>query len=443
VRNPIRIQFIRDVVLTTGVRVFQALGAMAAGIIVARVLGPTANGTLSVLVALGGMALLLGSLGLHFSAVYFIGRHKTRRDEIISNTLFVGVVGGLVSAAGLAVAVLAFRRQLLGAVPLEYFFVYLAVVPCAYFNVMARTAILGSGQVGTYNLPDLFEGVGLFLGTGILLGLVRHLGLLVGLRVLIEVTITVFLVLHIRSRLRFRLGPSLRLLREQAQYGLRNYSSSLLWVFLLQSDLVLCNYFLGKGPTGVYSVAVSLGLPVTLLSSVVGLLTFQRVSLDEDRSARIANTNRTLRVLVPLVAGLALLAGILAPFFVPIIYGDRFNGAVGALTILLPGLFLLSLETVLMNFLSGEGSPPIVYFAPAAGLTANFVANLFVIPRYGINGAAATSSVCYGLVYLLVLAYYLRWTESRLRNVLLLRKQDIRALWTATGLAAPAGTFGG
>ena len=57
----------------------------------------------------------------------------------------------------------------------------------------------------------------------------------------------------------------------------------------------------------------------------------------------------------------------------------------------------------------------------------NFLANLLVIPRWGINGAAMTSSIAYLIVLLIVMGYYLRYTESRLRDVVLPKSTDIRS----------------
>jgi hypothetical protein len=39
-----------------------------------------------------------------------------------------------------------------------------------------------------------------------------------------------------------------------------------------------------------------------------------------------------------------------------------------------------------------------------------------------------TSSVCYGLVLVAVLVFYMRRTGSRLRDVLVLRAEDLRVL---------------
>src|SRR5207249_3929363 len=155
----------------------------------------------------------------------------------------------------------------------------------------------------------------------------RHVAPLLAMRIGTEVLISVMFVIYIHRVIRFKFKPSMHLLQEQIRYGVKNYASSLLWVVLLQSDLVLCNHFLGSKPTGIYSVAVSLGLPVTLLASAVGTLTFQRVSSDSIRTNRIANTNRVMRVLVVVAAASTLAMAVLAPWLVPLIYGSRFSAA--------------------------------------------------------------------------------------------------------------------
>jgi O-antigen/teichoic acid export membrane protein len=428
-RNLFRVRFVRDVAMTGGTQFVMGLCSMLGGILVARLLGPSAKGTISVLVALGSMTVLLASFGVHTSSIYFLGRFKSDRDVIISNNYVFGAIGGLVAAVGLALLGLVFERALLNGIGLGLFFLYVFFVPFNYFNEFARRTMLGEGRVAAYNLPELATGSALLFGVGAaILIFGRHVAPLLAIRVGTEALVALILIVYIQRVVRFHFKPSMPLLRKQVKYGVKNYASSLLWVVLLQSDLVLCNHFLGSSPTGIYSVAVSLGLPVTLLASVVGILTFQRVSSDGIRSNRVANTSQVMRVLVVITAASTLSMAALAPWMVPLIYGGRFGAASQALLLLLPGLFALSLETVLINSLAGEGSPSIVYRAPVVGVVVNLGANLFVIPRWGIDGAATTSSIAYIIVFLLVFRYYLRSTHSRPGGVLLLKSGDLKAL---------------
>jgi O-antigen/teichoic acid export membrane protein len=439
-RNPLRVRFVRDVAMTGGAQALQALCAMFGGILVARLLGAEAKGQLTVLAALMAMAVLLASLGVHQSGIYFLGRHKRERDAIISNNTLFAFGGAVVTTALVAAAGVAFHHQLLHGVPLSLFFAFLLAVPCNYVSEFTRRTILGTGRVSVYNVPDLVGGASLLFGTAAVIVIFGdHVLPLVVLRAATEAAVAVFLLTYLWRVVRFRLEPSRTVLRRQVGYGVRNYASSLFWLFLISSDALLVNHFKGNAATGVYSVAVSLGLPITMLGAVIGTLTFQRVAADENNTNRVANTNRVVRILIPAAALLALTVGVLGQWLIPIVYGSAFSAAGTALLLLLPGFFALAVETVVMNFLAGDGSPPIIVWAPLIGLVLNLGANFYAIPHWGINGAAVTSSVGYVVVLALVLGYYLRWTRARLTEVVVARRADFRALVHAGGGAIGAG----
>jgi O-antigen/teichoic acid export membrane protein len=432
---PVRPRFLRDVALTGGATLLHAFCAMIGGILVARLLGPSAKGQLSVLTSLGSAAVLLSSLGIHQSVIYFLGRSSSDRDAVLSNTLLVGGTGGLAAGGALCALALALHDILIRGIPTATFLIYLPVVPLAYFNAFARRAALGASHVTLFNLPELVQALCLSLGTVVTFAAFgRHLVPQVGLRVVAELLTAVILLVAIRQLVAFRFRPSKAILKRQATYGIRNYSASVLWLLLLQSDILLCNYFLGSRLTGIYSVAVAVGLPLTVLTAAVSPILFQRVSHDQSHASRVANTNRVTRLLVPLTVAVALLIALFGYWLITLVYGSRFSGAYVALLILLPGLMTLTIETVLMQFLGGVGSPSIIYRAPIVGTVLNIGANLFVIPRWGINGASFTSTVCYAVVLLLVLRFYLRYTGSALAEVLAVTRDDIRL---ATRVAKP------
>jgi O-antigen/teichoic acid export membrane protein len=423
--------------LTGGAQLFYAGASMVGGILVARALGPQGRGTISVLMAVGALSVLLASLGVYTSSIYFIGRFKEDRDAVISNATLAGLAGGVITAVILAAVGMAFHEHLLPGISIGLFLVFVLSVPFNYFNEFESRTALGIGRVGLMNLPLVVGGGSLAFGTAAVLAIFGHdLLPLVILRVATEGVVAVVLFVAVRRITAFAFKPSRRLFGRQVRYGVRNYSSALLWAFLLQSDILLLNHFVGTGETGVYSVAVSLGLPVTVLAAALGTLVFQRVSAEESPRNRVEDTNRLLRMLVPVAALATIGIGVAAPWLIPAVYGDAFGDAVGALELLLPGLFVLTLEIVLMNFLAGEGAPSIVYRAPLVGLTLNFCANLYVIPRWGIDGAAVTSTIAYTLVFLVVARFYLRWTESDVAHAFVLRRADIAVL--RNGMQPPA-----
>jgi O-antigen/teichoic acid export membrane protein len=56
----------------------------------------------------------------------------------------------------------------------------------------------------------------------------------------------------------------------------------------------------------------------------------------------------------------------------------------------------------MVQLLNSEGFPPIIVAAWMADTILNVAVNFWAIPRYGIAGASAVSSVCYFLIFLIV-----------------------------------------
>jgi Na+-driven multidrug efflux pump len=61
-----------------------------------------------------------------------------------------------------------------------------------------------------------------------------------------------------------------------------------------------------------------------------------------------------------------------------------------------------------------------------AGLAVNIVANLLLVPRVGIVGAAVASSISYAITALLMLGVFLHLTGLGWRETLVIRASDIR-----------------
>lgn len=402
---------------------------MLAGIIVARELGAAGRGTLSVLVALGSVSVLLGSFGIHYSAVYFIGSRPDDSDQVVSNVAVTVAAGSLITTAVLLAAVTLGHGALLGSINLDLFLLFIAVVPFSYFNEFAQRTLISFGKSTAYIVPDLFEGPILLSGTiACIVVFGTDIKPLILLRVLVEVVQAIFLALYAIRVHPFRFSPSWRLFRSQLSYGLRNYSSSLLWLFLLRSDLVLCNHFLGTAPTGIYSVSESLAQPLALLVMAMSVLLFHRTSAEPNRHNRIENMNRLMRLVTPVIVGAGITLALGAHWIVAIVYGPAYREAASALVLLVPGVVLMSLETMLMNFLSGEGSPLVVVWAPLIGLLLNLGVNIWAIPHFGIKGAAVTSTVGYAVVFGIILRYYCVSTKSPTRTVLLPRRRNVKGL---------------
>ena len=73
------------------------------------------------------------------------------------------------------------------------------------------------------------------------------------------------------------------------------------------------------------------------------------------------------------------------------------------------------------------------------GLAVNVAANLVLVPRLGINGAAISSSISYGLTALITLFVFRRLAGRGWLETLVIRRTDVRAAGRAVVKAAGRG----
>ncbi len=156
---------------------------------------------------------------------------------------------------------------------------------------------------------------------------------------------------------------------------------------------------------------------------------FSRAVDPQADAGRIAAVLTRTTIAVALVT--AIPAFILGPRLVRFFYGAAFADAGVALRLILPGVVAYSVVAVLSRYIVGQGRPGTGTLVLMAGLAVNVAANLILVPRFGIDGAAASSSISYACTALLTLAMFRRLSGRGWAETLIIQPSDLRALWRA------------
>jgi O-antigen/teichoic acid export membrane protein len=196
-----------------------------------------------------------------------------------------------------------------------------------------------------------------------------------------------------------------------------------------RSDAFLVNLIVGVRATGIYSVTSGLAETLWYVPNALGLVMFSRAVDPNADSSRIAAVLTRTTIAVTLAT--AIPAFLIGPQVVRFVYGSPFADAGVALRLILPGVVLYSVVAILSRYIVGRGRPGTGTILLLIGLLANVVCNLVLIPRYGILGAAASSSISYGLTAVITLAVFLKMSGRGWRETLVLRRSDIVALLAA------------
>jgi O-antigen/teichoic acid export membrane protein len=409
--NPPR-RFSRDVAWTLATRLLMIVNSVAAGIIVAHWLGAEGLGKLAVINVAVTTIVQLGSFGLPSSNTYFISQDRAHfRAATINSLLFATVIGSVLALALSVVA--SFRPDWFGFVPPELIRIAAISIPFQLVTLIGLNILLAVGKIREFNLLDLVAQSFVLINALVVLivfslGLVSLVKLNTATSVLVSIVIAVLLVSAGRSLLDSRWRADAALLRRMITYGLKFHISVLAGAIIFRADLLVVNLLRGPAEAGVYSVATQFSLLLMLLPGVIATLLFPRVTAEQDK---YGETTWVVTKHTALIMLACCLAAVPFSFLLPLVYGQAFSEATGLLLILLPGVYLVGLESVLVQHFNALGLPRTIPVYWLVTLVVNLVLVFALVPQFGAYGAAIASTVSYALIFALVAFYFVATTR--------------------------------
>jgi O-antigen/teichoic acid export membrane protein len=388
------------------------VNSVAAGIIVAHWLGAKGVGELAVINVAVMTIVQLGSFGLPSSNIYFIEQDRALfLAASVNSFLFAAVIGSLLAEALSVVA--SFRPDWFGFVSPKLISIAAVQIPFLLLTLIGLNILLALGKLREFNLLDLLS-QSVVLINALLILIVFGLGLdaLVKLNtvtsVLVSIVVVVLLIAGGKKLVESKWRADAALLRRMITYGLKFHISVLAGAIIFRADLLVVNHFRGASEAGVYSVATQFGMLLMLLPSVIATLLFPRVTAEQDAHGETTWLVTRHTAVIMLVC---CLAAVPVSFLLPLVYGAAFSDATTLLLILLPGVYLIGLESVLVQHFSALGLPRTIPVYWLLTLVVNLVLVFALVPQFGAYGAAIASTVSYALIFALVAFYFLATTR--------------------------------
>ena len=208
---------------------------------------------------------------------------------------------------------------------------------------------------------------------------------------------------------------SLKRVRSYVGFGLFQMGERLVNYFSSNVDYIIIGRFLGTEALGLYSLAYGLiTVPLNKINPVVtnvAFPTFARIQYDNVRLQ--AGYLKILRYIstctFPILAGMF----VVAPLFVPIVYGSNWAPAVPVLQILCLIGILYSLGNPIGSLLLAKGRADLGFYFNLFKVMIMAAAN-FIGVRWGIIGVAWSSLAAIAIV-MWPLEFYLRWHVIRMK----------------------------
>ncbi len=421
--------FARKSISVFGTRLSLFVLGMISSVIITRMLGPTYRGILEILTTVPFLLVNVGSLGIGNGNLYFIGQKKYSFEEVVANSFGVVVILGsflfLISLSSFYI----WRDTLFNNVPLHLVVVSFSIIPLLLFQKLIQYAILGKQEIFIRNKIVIFQGVSNFIVVMILVVYfdLSILGVLAA--TLISYVLTSLLCCIIVSReTKIRIDFDLEMTTKAIKFGIVPFLALVVMNLIFKSDIFFIKYYLSDAELGYYGLSVSLGEKLWMIPEAIGLVLFATVASGKGNDS-LAGTLRVCRVTLwlSLIAGLFLYIAI--PILLPLLYGEQFLPALKSFRILLPGISLISIYLILHADLTGRGKAIYTLFIFSCGVLVNIILNIWFIPMYGIEGAALSSTITYGVSSIVLAFVFSRKYSISIMDLLVVKREDITDMY--------------
>ncbi len=385
----------RSVASTAGFNVTLIGAAGLGGIILARTVGPTVRGEYAAITAWLDVALIVGQCGQPAALCFHVSRDPLKGRQYVATSRAIMLAAGvLVLIAGEL-----FTPRLADGNP---------AVIAGYRIALGASAVVFAGTcyVSSLQAQDLHRW-NIVRITQPLLSLVAitvlwSLRLLTLHSALIVLTGTLLLQMAWAYRCCRLSGlapgrPELGLFRPLVKYGLAQLAALAPVALNAQLGQLVLSQTVPPADLGRYAIAASLTLLPIPIVSAIGNVAFPRLAA---RSAMTEATRRLQLLAVVTSAGIA--AGLLLPlggvayWFVPLVFGAAYRGAVPLLWVLIPGAIFSACGLVVADLLRGRDHLNAVAWAQGPAALLMIVLLIVLLPVVGVMGAAIASTIAYG-----------------------------------------------
>src|SRR5581483_5850806 len=411
--------------------------AFATGAVIARALGADGRGAYALFVLSAAFAQLVLGMGIGNAAIYYLNRREIALRDVLGAVHAVVAFAAVVSAITVS-AIVPWAGEIFGDGISPWLFV--AAVPLLLYLALLRLVLQALQRF-------------VALGVTVVGQQVLVLALVTGIWAAGDVTREGVIVALIAASAAVRVGLAevdvMRALRPAAlqrlvAFGVQGEVGNALQALNYRLDQFLVRAFVSLAGVGIYATSASVTESLFVMANAVALVLMPRLSADEDEAAWM--TPIACRNTLALAAAGSVALAIAAPVVVPLVFGHAFDDSVQALWLLLPGTVALTGSKVLASYIFSRGRPLVNTAITAVSVVVTLVADVVLIPAFGVNGAAVASSLAYLVHFGAALVAYRRISGAPALDAVLARPSDARLYAEAArGLIArlaPAGRRG-
>jgi len=378
-------------------KVLRILLAFTVSIFLARYLGPSDYGLFNYVLSFTGLFTILSSFGIEGILTRELVKSPDKADELLGTCFRLRLIGSFLSI------VLTISAAILIEEPLSTLFLIIIISSGTFFQSI--TVVEQYFQAKVEAKKNVIAQSSSFFITSVLKIIL----------ILFEQPLVMIVFAHVSEFIFLSIGYFIIYFRTGNKFNDWSYSSYSAkkivkdsWPLMLSGlvisvymkiDQVMIKNMMTSADVGYYAAAVKLSeawyfIPMTISASLFpAIINAKSVG----RDFYLNRLQKLYDLLAAIAIGIAIPFTIFSEFIIKVVFGSSFMPASSVLTIYIWAGVGTFLGVASSQYLISENLTKLSFYRTLIGMIINVLLNIFLIPRYGINGAAFATLVSYTL----------------------------------------------
>jgi len=416
--------YLRDILSFLGSNLMVTISNLAISVILSRMLGAAGFGLYSAIIVVPVMVIGFTQLGIRRSAIFHIGNKILPEDHIVSALLIL-----VLWTSALSIIICGSVYFFSSSQPFDPLIIVLVLltIPLLLTNIFAGGVFLGKEDIKRASIlnagPTLIT---LLLTILFVWGL--KMSVLGAFVAIVLANLIMFLITYRIIIVQFRYNITWKyhegIMKSMIKLGLVNAIAIFIMQLNYRLDILMLKKLSSLEEVGFYSLAMQIAEQLWHIPYAIESIVLSRSANSTNDQAVHRTVAAIFRVslLIGLVSGIGIF--FIAPWLVPLVFGQAFVQSVAMIQVVLPGILILVGFRILNSRLTGMGKPQIAIYTFMPALVINFILNLFLIPRFGGIGAAWSTNVSYAAGSIIFVILYSRMVKMPLREIFRYRASD-------------------
>lgn len=394
--------FVQDVIKTFASKILAIFLSLITTILTTRHLGVEGRGELALATSLTTVGAQIGTLGLHSSNIYFIAKDKSVLPYVLGNSLLISLI--IMNCLSL-LSYIVLKNFFISYFSLNSITLLLAItnIPFTINYTLLSNILVGLYKINFYNFIELSSRFFALIITALLI-LSKSMN---SNNLLICLILTNFLASIIIFFRLLLITPvckiSYLIFIQHFKYAFKAYLANFLASLINKIDIFIANHSLGVSKTGILSVSLTLADTLIILPSVIGTLLAPKI-INKKINQRWELTIKVAKNTAIIMLIVCILSGFIAKPTIKLLFGQNFVPATTPFICLLPAVWVLSIEIVIVQYLNSLDFPIEIVYTWLIIVVVKVLLNLIFIPSMELIGISLANCISYLICLSLIFA---------------------------------------